>query len=207
MATFTGTNEELHRHLGSRFTKIVQKLTQKHKATTACQHCGDLANLESAHVYGRSRHDIINFIAGEYTRNDVVSFNLLEFEEKFIAQHNPIEKTIIILCRSCHQRYDNPPKPPTKNSDQLTQATNKDGLLPIALEPIEADKFKEALLQSKQAEIEIRYNDGRTEIKPWNASRFRSTSNVMGNLRSRPEFRVGKWAANNIAAVHVKVLA
>ena len=32
-----------------------------------------------------------------------------------------------------------------------------------------------------------------------------STSNVIGNLRSRPEFRAGKWQARGIASLRVTI--
>jgi hypothetical protein len=206
MANFIGTNAELHRHLGSRFTKLVQQITQKHKATTACQHCGGLENLESAHVYGRSRRDIINFVAGEYTRNGVAAFDFVEFEEKFIAQHNPIEKTIIFLCRSCHQKYDNPPKTLSKNDTPFNKAANNSESLPITLEPLGSENFREQLLESKKAEIKIIYSDGSSKTQLWNASKLLPTSNIMGNLRSRPKFKAGQHQANGIVAVHVKVI-
>jgi hypothetical protein len=52
----------------------------------------------------------------------------------------------------------------------------------------------------------ISYNDGRTERRPWDASKFSEASNVFGNLRSRPEFRQGEWQLRGIVKVHVRVL-
>ena len=49
------------------------------------------------------------------------------------------------------------------------------------------------------------YIDGRIEQKPWDASRFSVSSNLFGNLRSRPEFRSGNWQAQGIVKVHVRV--
>jgi ribosomal protein L37AE/L43A len=206
MANFTGTKTELHRHLGSRFTNLVQKIARKHKTKTACQHCGGLANLEAAHVHGRSRPSIVNLVASEYTKDSVVSFNFVEFEKKFIAQHNPIEKTIIFLCRSCHQKYDNPAKTPSKSGDPFTQTTSNAELLPITLEPRGSENFREQLLKSKKAEIKIIYSDGSSKTQLWNASKLLPTSNIMGNLRSRPKFKAGQHQANGIVAVHVKVI-
>ena len=58
---------------------------------------------------------------------------------------------------------------------------------------------------SKTAIIETSYNDGRVERKTWNAAKFRASSSVFGNLRSRPEYRSGNWQSRNIEKVHVKV--
>ena len=44
-----------------------------------------------------------------------------------------------------------------------------------------------------------------TEVQPWNARRMSPTSNVIGNLRSRPEFRSNAWQNNGIASVRVTI--
>jgi hypothetical protein len=82
---------------------------------------------------------------------------------------------------------------------------NQEQFLPITLEPSDPDLFKQELLISKKAEIEIVYSDGRVEQKQWNATRFTISSNVSRNLRSRPEFRSGNWQARSIQRVHVRV--
>ena len=77
--------------------------------------------------------------------------------------------------------------------------------LPITLEPPNSDDFLDALLRTKKAWIQVTYQDGRTEVQPWNAGNMKSTSNVIGNLRSRPEFRSDAWQRNGIASVRVTI--
>ena len=77
--------------------------------------------------------------------------------------------------------------------------------LPITLEPANSEDFLSALLRTKKAWIEVRYKDGRKEVRPWNATRMKSTSNVRGNLRSRPEFRNRAWQENGIASLRVSI--
>lgn len=77
--------------------------------------------------------------------------------------------------------------------------------LPITLEPQNPEDFKAVLLRTKEAWIEVSYQDGRKEVKHWNAARMQSTSNILGNLRSRPEFRNGAWQENGIASVRVTI--
>jgi hypothetical protein len=77
--------------------------------------------------------------------------------------------------------------------------------LPITLEPRNAEDFKTALLRTQEAWIEVSYQDGRKEVNRWNAARMQSTSNVQGNLRSRPEFRNGAWQENGIVSVRVTI--
>ncbi len=139
--------------------------------------------------------------------------DLDEFEERFKEEHYPLEKSILILCRSCHHKYDLK-TPKTSHSQEVltepnyqeTYSVNSEGYLPITLYPADPDIFKQELLVSKQAEIETTYTDGRIEVRLWNAARFNLSSNVLGNLRSRTEFRRGNWQTRGIKKVHVKVL-
>ena len=77
--------------------------------------------------------------------------------------------------------------------------------LPITLEPRNSEDFLNALLKTKKAWIQVTYQDGRTEVQPWNAGNMSSTSNVIANLRSRAEFRSGAWQRNEIASVRVTI--
>lgn len=86
------------------------------------------------------------------------------------------------------------------------QVAEQSHYLPITLIPSDVDAFKRALLRSRVAEIIITYVDGRVGRKRWNALRFSDSSNVIGNLRSRPNFRSDQWQAEGIEKVTVRVL-
>ena len=77
--------------------------------------------------------------------------------------------------------------------------------LPITLDPPNSADFLEALLRTREAWVEVSYRDGRKEVRRWDASLLRPSSNVIGNLRSRPEFRSGIWQENGIASLRVSV--
>ena len=77
--------------------------------------------------------------------------------------------------------------------------------LPITLDPEDDADFKAALLRTKEAWIEVSYSDGRKKVRRWDASRMRPSSNVIGNLRSRPEFRAGTWQNNGIVSLRVSI--
>lgn len=77
--------------------------------------------------------------------------------------------------------------------------------LPITLDPPNSDSFRDALLRTKKAWIQVTYQDARTEVQPWNAGNMSVTSNVIGNLRSRPAFRSGAWQKNGIASVRATI--
>ena len=191
-------------------------ITKKQRAVVgACEHCGSGENLESAHIHGRDRIQIIDLLLGTIDRGDVVEVDLKQFEEAFKLEHKPFEKAILVLCTACHRKYDSPVVRP-KALAQAETGMDKEGhpsfpgqvesdILPITLDPIDPSVFKDHLLKRKAAEITIFYKDGRTVTRPWSADRFAETSNVFGNLRSRPEFRQGEWQAHGIIKVHVRV--
>ncbi|MBK7962435.1 MAG: hypothetical protein IPK04_15365 [Bdellovibrionales bacterium] len=81
---------------------------------------------------------------------------------------------------------------------------SRNEILKIELIPQDAGEFKAQLLSSKVATIEVIFDDGKIEQKIWNAANMTSESNVLGNLRSRPDFRSGKWQASGISSIRVK---
>ncbi|PIB29282.1 hypothetical protein BFP78_15490 [Gaetbulibacter sp. 5U11] len=91
---------------------------------------------------------------------------------------------------------------------QLREPKNIDysnGILPIGLNPSSESEFKRRLLLTKTAYITTFYKNGTSKQKVWNANRFRETSGVLGNLRSRPEFRNGEWQKLGIEKVLVSI--
>lgn len=212
MAVFTGTNQEFKRYIGPRLRNLVQMITKKHKAAVAaCEHCGVGEELEAAHIQGRDRNQIIDLLIGANPSTHFITVDLEKFETDFRREHDPVEKAILILCRQCHSKYD--------ASHQSSQSSGTMGtstkpmavrestseMLPITLDPPQSAEFKRRLLSSRRAELVIYYGDGRIDLRPWDASRLSESSNVMGNLRSRPEFRQGSWQAAGIIKVHVRV--
>lgn len=79
------------------------------------------------------------------------------------------------------------------------------GKLVIKLNPQLESEFKELLLERKQAYITVYYENGTSEQRTWKANSFKKSSGVMGNLRSRPEFRNGKWQESGIEKVYVSI--
>lgn len=93
-----------------------------------------------------------------------------------------------------------------KTSSTGGNKVNYDGLL-LHLEPADEQEFKRRLIQSKQAEIKITYSDGREPtVQIWEAEKFTDNSSVIGNIRSRKEFRPANRKAKNIIRVDVKVV-
>jgi len=209
---FTGTNPEFKRYIGPRLRNLVQMITKKHKATVAaCEHCGVEDDLEAAHIRGRDRNQIIDLLMAANSSAQVVIVDLKKFETDFRREHDPVEKAILILCRRCHSKYDSGHQPAplsgtmATSTKPMTVPESTQGMLPIILDPSPSAEFKRRLLTSRKAEIVIHYGDGRIDHRSWDALRFSENSNVMGNLRSRPEFRSGAWQAAGIVKVHVCV--
>jgi alkylated DNA nucleotide flippase Atl1 len=88
----------------------------------------------------------------------------------------------------------------------LAKTAERSKRLPITLIPPDPNQFRQQFLRTRLAEIVVTYRDGRVERKQWQGSNFSASSNVMGNLRSRPEFRAGQWQRKNIREVTVRVL-
>lgn len=218
MPSFTGTRQEFKRYIGPRLRNLVKIITKKHKAAVgACEHCGCGGVLESAHLTGRGRVQIIDRLLSAISTESVVTVDLARFEKDFRLEHEPVEKAILILCRKCHTEYDTAIHSAPPGSGDVggkaaepvaVRATaSPESILPITLEPSKSAEFKRQLLASRQAEITTFYDDGRVERQPWDASRFSEASSVMGNLRSRHEFRPDVWRQSGIVKVHVRIVA
>jgi alkylated DNA nucleotide flippase Atl1 len=131
------------------------------------------------------------FIASE----DVPAEQAKVFQRKWLEVSAP----------SAEQLFDAYSRAPDRRG-RSTEITESSDHLPINLIPSDPNTFKQHLLHTRVAEIMITYRDGRVERRIWNAPNFRTSSNVIGNLRSRPEFRAGQWQAEGIAKVTVTVL-
>lgn len=118
-----------------------------------------------------------------------------------------IEEFLKLRANATPHRVDKNPQPASviKPSAGNKGTVGRDSTLPISLDPHDSNEFREALLRTKEAWIEVQYNDGRKITRLWDASRMRPSSNVIGNLRSRPEFRAGNWQRAGITSVRVTI--
>lgn len=92
-------------------------------------------------------------------------------------------------------------EPPASSSPSRRQGD----VLPIAFDPPSAEAFKEQLLRRQRASIVEVYRDGRRIERLWDASNMSDSSNVVGNLRSRPRYRQGVWQRKGIQSLIVSV--
>lgn len=172
--------------------------------------------LKSAHLTGRARAQIINRLLSAIYTESVITVDLAHSEKNFRLEHEPVEQAILILCRECHTKYDtaiHSAAPGTGDigavagdSGFVSVTESPDRILPITLEPPKSTEFKRQRLASRRAQITTLYNNGLVAHQPWDASRFSEASSVMGNLRSRTEFKAGAWRQSSIVQVHVRIV-
>ncbi len=213
MASFSGTIDEFHRYLGPFARNVVQYITKKHKTTIGkCQRCGNTERLESAHV-GRNRNQLRDSALqklGKVIEPGVIfTVDLASFKSEFTKEHQPLAETVEILCTSCHKKLDSPGALQSSTDGESSEGSSgsrSDECLPIFLVPSDPVSFKREFLKSRIAEIEMAYCDGSTDVKPWRLKAFTDSSNVIGNLRSRPEFRKNNWQARGIRQITVRVM-
>ena len=101
---------------------------------------------------------------------------------------------------------------PTQKPDRRSVAIDDGELepgrrdtLPIELDPSLESVFLKELLRTKRAWIVEFYRDGRREERPWEAPKMSTSSNVVGNLRSRPRYRAGAWQRLGIVSLRVSI--
>jgi len=84
--------------------------------------------------------------------------------------------------------------------------TSKQSLV-VELRPSDKRTFVNAFIENGEARITRHYTDGR-EVKHsiWKCSKFGVDSDPYQNIRSRSEFKSGKWEQDGIEKVVVEVL-
>ncbi|MYF10808.1 MAG: hypothetical protein F4229_07460 [Gammaproteobacteria bacterium] len=93
----------------------------------------------------------------------------------------------------------------SESLDSLGVGEGEGNVLPITLDPPDRIAFRDALLRSREARILEVYRDGRTVARRWEARKMSESSNVVGNLRSRPRYRKGEWKRRGIESLIVAV--
>ena len=145
---------------------------------------------------------------------DETLVDLISRATEGICGHRPAPELIReFLSGKVNARGDvtvgSPPPPQSRAamapSARRTRRQGHGSVLPITLDPEHSTDFLAALLRTKEAWLEVWYNDGRKEVRRWDAPGMSPTSNVIGNLRSRQEFRAGTWQQNGIVSLRVSI--
>ncbi len=92
------------------------------------------------------------------------------------------------------------------DAEPKKEIPSKEGILKIDLIPSDTKIFKEKLLISQHAIIIEYYEDGRVSLPiEWKARNISEKSNIIGNIRSRPDYRQGAWQEKGIKRLSVEV--
>jgi len=102
-------------------------------------------------------------------------------------------------------------RPPVEKPESTKLSVKKvfgsaHGVLPIAIDPSDPDQFRDAFIANGRAIMSIHFDDGRIEEEQWLCQRFSPSSNVIGNLRSKPKFRSNVWQRLGITKVIVRII-
>ena len=114
MSHFKGTFEEFYKIINPLTRNLVANMSRKAKKHTTCSNsgCNKRTTLQAAHISGKERPTIVANIICEMLnkvqidKDDMIDVNLNLFLQKFVEEHTPLEKSIKILCRECHIKYD-----------------------------------------------------------------------------------------------------
>lgn len=209
MARFTGKTSDFTKFIGPRLRNWVTSISKKYRKDIGeCESCPSTEKLEAAHIIGKDRKMLMELAYQKYlySTDELLDVDLNEFELSFKNLHYPLKESFKILCRDCHREYDRNPEKKQKTVHlKIIEEFKNYQILEIQLFPNDEEKFKELFLQHKSASIKIIYADSTTETHVWKLTNFKATSNVKGNLRSRPKFRPKIWQKLNIKKVEVEI--
>lgn len=234
VARFVGTQKEFDRYVMPYITNKVQRESRslKPRASNRCEHCGKEATLQAAHLHDRDRVTIVHRVMDDYFNGGGYDIDdLAVFEEEVMRAHEPLHDCFLFLCADCHRLYDSNgseknfdfekasatakaniasfrEKTQSRGGALATPRTKRGPTLPIELIPPSKDEFKERLLAAGRAEISEYYEDGRIEKREWTlktSGGFSASSDPIGNLRSKPQYRPAAWRAAGIVRLEVEV--
>ena len=201
------------------------ELDRDHAIPMNRAHCG-------LHLYGNvlpATRDVNRQKAGKHYRDFVEDPGRLERIESFMRESGYWERVGVFgdLQRYCDAQYrsidalcrvnreylasllpedlDESSGSDPEPRDSRTTIRRDEGTLPITLDPPNTEEFKAVLLQKREAQIFENYRDGQTIERRWNASNMSESSNVIGNLRSRPRYRKTAWKRLGIQSLTVSV--
>ena len=201
------------------------QMDQDHAVPMNRAHCG-------LHLYGNvvpATRDANRRKAGKHYRDFVEDPDRLECIEAFVRESGYWDKVSVFgdlqhYCEAQYRSIDALCRVNRQYLENLTREALEDGaetepgspeppspsrssaeILPIRLDPPSTQAFREALLRVGQAWIVESHRDGRRIVRRWDAANMSASSNVIGNLRSRPRYRKGAWDELGIASLLVSI--
>jgi len=111
MTIFIGTWKEFIYHFTPRIKQQITILTKPYrdKMNNVCPKCNrQVRQIDSAHVHGRDRPQVIGLVIKKYKRKDGL-YEIKDLDlciKEITNEHIPIEKNFLFLCKDCHKEYD-----------------------------------------------------------------------------------------------------
>ena len=200
------------------------RMERDHAIPMNRSHCG-------LHLYGNvlpATGDANRRKAGKHYRDFVEGPDRLERIESFVLESGYWERASVFgnLQRYCEAQYrsivalcqvnrqylhsllpedvDDGSGSESEGTDSSSANRQEGDVLPIKLNP-PMPAFRDALLREREARIFEMHRDGRTIERRWDAGNMSESSNVVGNLRSRPRYRRGAWKRLGIQSLTVSV--
>jgi hypothetical protein len=81
----------------------------------------------------------------------------------------------------------------------VPRSAQRDGSLPIEFKGVAPQRFLERFLAAGVAYIEEHYVDGQVKVRKWLVERLTAKSNLVANIRSKPQYRQGNWQDAGLA--------
>ena len=153
---FEGNISEFNHYIGPRLKNIIPPLTRVYKIKIGkCEHCDKKdIELDAAHRHGYERKNIIKDILSSYKINDKsYKIDLDSFEKIYKESHSNLSKIFLILCKTCHHKYDNlQTKEKLDSAPSLNPTTKHSNVTTEVLEKEDKTEQKEKIKIGKYAQ-------------------------------------------------------
>jgi len=147
-----------------------------------------------------ARNSLMHFIPFNEIKAQTAFLQMIQIAEYF--QMDELKESLINLRKNTIKEET---ITTIQKEDLNKRIDNSSKILRIELNPSDVDEFKRLLLINRRAFITTHYNNQEQIRKEWIANNMTENSNIIGNLRSRTEFRAGNWQKNNISHVYVSI--
>lgn len=199
MAKFIGTIKEFITLFGDTLlTKAVETYTKEYKKMVGgCQHKGEdkcTKRLEAAHNHengdGHDRKGIAIEILKSYENAEgIVEVDIYEFLRNYYDAHQPLHKTVKILCTHHHGKFDTNTYTKSKPEEVYRYGMPEKQVAERGSCPFEFVPSKEAVINAmrENGKCFIHYHifGGTIVTKAWNNTKSEITSaNILNNLDS-----------------------
>jgi hypothetical protein len=108
MAKYIGGLNEFNKYFGPYIRNTINGIcrNERNARNSVCEHCGEKSELQSAHIEGKARVDIIRSVFESFPEIENIGIDIDLIMSEIVNRHYPIKDTFLFLCESCHRIYD-----------------------------------------------------------------------------------------------------